>query len=472
MSSNEVVVVGSGAAGLSAAIEAASWGAHVTVLEAADALGGASVISGASTCVVGSALQAHEGVTDSLELALADIAAMGDGEADLEWAEQYLRNSNRDVFEWLGDLGITWARLNKPSGNSVARNHIASGWGRAIVAALEARAEQLGVAIRTRSRVTAVSANTDQVVVQVSQDGKPAEALRASAVVFATGGFAGDLDQILEHAQEFRAFGRILAGGAPTAAGLGHDVLKAIGSKFVGLGRIWTYPIGTPDPMDPSGRRGLALRGAITDLWLNSDGERFHDESDRSGRDGTTALLRQRNQTAWSLFSAKDLAAIILMNNEYYSTPVASNPESVEEFLANSEFAARVSSPSEVASMIGAPAGVVEETLDRFNALLAGGESHDPVTGRALTGLNPLTLDDLVVVQVFPIASKNLGGVATDANARVLREDGRHFERVFAAGELAGGAGGSLSGAGSIEGTLFGPSVYSGRVAGRNAAQV
>jgi len=90
MSEADVIVVGSGVAGLSAAIEAAAAGGRVVVLEAQDWVGGASVMSGAACCLVGTPLQEANGITDSVELALADWAATGGPTADLAWARRYV----------------------------------------------------------------------------------------------------------------------------------------------------------------------------------------------------------------------------------------------------------------------------------------------------------------------------------------------------------------------------------------------
>jgi len=135
-----VVVVGSGVAGLSAAVEAAEAGAEVLVLERGDAIGGASVMSAASTSMVGTPLQHAHGIDDDVELALADWIRMGGPTADVEWARRYLERSRADVYEWCADLGIKWMALSQPEGNSVPRVHTPSGFGRGIVDALAVRA--------------------------------------------------------------------------------------------------------------------------------------------------------------------------------------------------------------------------------------------------------------------------------------------------------------------------------------------
>ena len=463
----DVLIVGSGIAGLSAAVEAAAAGASTIVAEAEISTGGASAISGASCCIIGTPLQDEAGVADSVEHALADWESMG-GDVDRERVRHYLERSRADVYDWLADLGVQWVRVTKPAGNSAARNHIAAGGGRAIVEAVRARAVRSGVQIRTGTKVVEIRGEGP---IEVDVDGAEGrQTLGADAVVLATGGFAGSHDRLSRASALLRNIPRFVVGGAPSAQGTGHDLAASIGAALVDLENVWTYPIGTPDPRDESGTRGLALRGPITDIWLNRDGERFHDESDRSGRSGTDALLEQPGQTAWSVFSAEETAKLILMNNEYYSTPVGSDPRAIEEFLNVSPFVHRVSGAAAIGDVIGADPAVVKRSLSGFASAIAKGHSQDPATGRALAGVTGIDPVDVYVVQIFPVVSKNLGGVHTDLDCRVLTLDGVFLPGVFAAGELTGGAGGCLNGTGSLEGTLFGPSVYSGRIAGRNAA--
>src|ERR1700684_296869 len=143
----DVVVVGSGVAGLCAAVEAAEAGARVAVLERDAGLGGASGMSGAACNIVGTPLQKSLGIEDDVELALADWIRTGGPTADAEWARRYLERSYADVYEWCERLGTTWAALSQPEGNSVPRVHTPAGWGRGIIEALVGRAKSLGIEI-------------------------------------------------------------------------------------------------------------------------------------------------------------------------------------------------------------------------------------------------------------------------------------------------------------------------------------
>ena len=466
----DVVVVGSGVAGLCAAVEAASAGARVVVLERAGAVGGASVMSGAACNLVGTPLQRARGVDDDVQLALADWVRVGGPTADVEWARRYLERSRVDIYDWCEDLGVSWLELSQPEGNSVARVHTPAGWGRGIVEALTARAASLGVGIELGVDVREVVLR-DGVASGVDVTSADGAELRldARAVVVCTGGFAANRELMREVAPDLRELPRLLSGGAPGALGHGHRLLCRAGAQLTCLDHIWAYPNGTPDPDDPTGTRGVGVRGISGDIWLNSAGRRFVDEGQRNGGTGARALLAQPGRTAWSIFNAAELPNVVLLGNERWGTPATVAPDLLTEFWGRSEFVWRADTPAELADKIGLPTAAVADSVAAFNAAVLAGKDRDPEQQRSLTGIPPLTGPDLVAIQFFPIAVKTFGGVRTDLQCRVIDRAGAAIRGLFAAGEVAGMAGGCINGRAALEGTMFGPCLYSGRVAGATA---
>jgi|SRR5882757_2327933 len=467
---HDVVVIGSGVAGLCAAVEAAEAGAQVLVLERDIAVGGASAMSGAACNLVGTPLQHAHGVDDDVQLALADWVRVGGPTADVDWARRYLERSRVDIYEWCEDLGIGWMELSQPEGNSVPRVHTPAGWGRGIVEALTSRATSLGVRIELGVDVHKVVVH-DGVVAGVRAASVEGEKLQcdAPAVVVCTGGFASNHDLMREVAPHLRGLPRLLSGGAPGALGHGHRLLCRAGAQFTCLDHIWTYPNGTPDPDDETGTRGVGVRGVSGDIWLNSTGRRFVDEGNRNGGSGARALLAQPGQTAWSIFNSAELPNVVLLGNERWGTPAKVDPTRLTEFWRRSEFVWRADTPADLAGKIGLPATAVEESVAAFNAAVLAGEDRDPEQQRSLTGALPLAGPDLIAIQFFPIAVKTLGGVLTDHECRVIDQDGAVIRGLFAAGEVAGMAGGCINGRAALEGTMFGPCLYSGRLAGAAA---
>jgi predicted oxidoreductase len=466
MSEQDVIVVGGGAAGLAAAIEAADAGARALVVEACAEPGGAAALSGGGTFVVDSPLQRALGIDDSCELALEDWRRWGGEEADMEWAERYIRDSREALFDWLGGLGVAWTQVHLHEGNSVPRWHAPRGGGAEVVRALRAAADARGVQWRLGARVTGLLPDGAGVGGVELGDG---ERLHARAVLVATGGFTGSEELVERYGPAVGDDSRVLLGGAPSSTGDGLALLEEAGAEFVGLDRCWLYPYGTPDDLDPAGRRGMAARGVRNEIWVNADGLRFHDENARGGATGTAALRAQRPATCWSVFD-HDEAALLTLTHPRYGSDEQPDRDAIETFLERSPFAHRGESLGDLASSAGLPGPDLAATVGSYNSAFASSPPRDAF-GRDLADLRPIDRPPYVALQFFPMARKCLGGVRTDLSCRVQGADGGPITGLFAAGEVAGMAGGHINGRAALEGTMFGPSLYSGRVAGRAIAR-
>jgi hypothetical protein len=102
----DVVIVGSGAVGVAAGLEAHEAGARVIVVEKEAQLGGAAVISGGGCSCVGTRLQREQGIEDAPDLAFDDWITWGEGAADEAWARFYIEHSNADLYQWGIERGV------------------------------------------------------------------------------------------------------------------------------------------------------------------------------------------------------------------------------------------------------------------------------------------------------------------------------------------------------------------------------
>ena len=140
------------------------------------------------------------------------------------------------------------------------------------------------------------------------------------------------------------------------------------------------------------------------------------------------------------------------------------------QLLDNSPFIRKADTLTELAKKMEVDVAAFLATIERYNGACKQGLEQEPECGKPLKSSKPFDTPPYYAVQILPLARKNFGGAKTDLQCRVLD---KHFEPivgVYAAGEVAGMAGGHIKGRAGLEGTMLGPSIFSGRVAGGWAA--
>lgn len=473
----DLIVVGAGAAGICAAIAAGELGASVVVVDAAPSVGGTAATAGGGLCIAGSTRQRELGISDDQEQALEDWCTFGGPTVDVPWAERYLRAAAGELSTLLAEVGVRFGGVTWNEGNRVPRWHAPIGGGRAVMAGLEARARACGsirwaLGQRLAGLVVEGGAVRGITVRPVGSETRPSavgpaiEELRAPAVVLATGGFANDADLLREHAAAATGAPTVLLGGGRGARGEGLRILATLDVATVNLDAVWMYPYGLPDDLDATSGRGLAVRGLDGEIWVDRDGRRFHDEALRGGASGTPALLGRDGATCWSIVDARIVAGMSVADPRYRSgsTP---DREAIDALLERSPWVSTADTIAELGSRAGVDADTLVATVREYNAR-CGTDAPDPF-GRDLRDAPRIEVAPFRALQFFPLARKNLGGVRTDAETRVLDRSGRAIPGLHAVGELAGMAGGSINGRAALEGTMLGPSLFSGLVAGRCA---
>ncbi|HWK21106.1 MAG TPA: FAD-dependent oxidoreductase [Microbacteriaceae bacterium] len=466
----DVAIIGAGVAGVSAALEAAERGARVAVIDAAPRIGGTAALAGGATCIAGTPLQEASGIADSVDLALEDWVRWGGDTVDVEWAERYLLASRPLIFDRLAEAGLRWMSVLWQEGNRVPRWHLAEGGGGEMMRLLEARARTFPrISWMTGHRATELVREAGAITGVRLQSGDREVEVSASAVIVANGGFNNSAELVAEHGRQTVGAERVLLGGGSGARGEGLRMLRAVGAQFTHLDALWIYPYGSPDYRHPESGRGFPVRGIDGDVWVNDHGSRFHDESLRGGATGAKALIEQPNGRCWSVIDAR-LASQLVIQDPYFSQGPEPIRERVAEFLRDSPFVESAPTIDELARRIDVDAANLRAAVGDLNRALAHGLDRDPEFGKPLAGLRPVEEAPFTAVRFYPMARKNHGGVRTDLACRVLDEDDRPIASLFAAGEVAGMAGGHINGGAGLEGTALGPSMFSGIVAGRSAA--
>ncbi len=467
----DIVVIGGGGAGVAAAIEAGAAGAKVALVEQFDTLGGTAIISGGGCLIVGTPLQKSQGIHDTPDLAFEDWVKWGQGAADEQWARFYIEHSLHDLYFWAEKLGVKWIDMKFQEGNRVHRWHRPDNNGLGLMTALINALKSNGTArILTGTAVKGLLVQDGRVCGVRTTNAKSGESaeIRSRTVVVTTGGFNSNLDMVLEHRPEFKAF-KVMEGSGRGANGSGHKLIAELGGYFTHMDHIWFYVYATPDYRDPQGRRGLVFRLTPGYIWVNQQGRRFHDESRTGGASATPALLKQNPPHAWAILDTP-MTAKMEVADPYYRDGDKVRRDKVQELLDRSPYIRKADSLGALAQKIDVDVPAFLSEVERYNEAFDAGLEREPAFGKSLTQSKKFDAPPYYAIQLFPLARKNFGGVKTDLRCRVLD---RHFEPIpglYAAGEVAGMAGGHINGKAGLEGTMLGPSIFSGRVAGGWAA--
>jgi flavocytochrome c len=463
----DVVIVGAGIAGLSAALDAASAGASVLVVDMSTVGGGHAILSNGAVCIIGTPLQETRKIADSPALAAKDFLTRGE-DNDTRWVAAYVRDSREWLYDWLTELGVSFESLARPAGNSVPRLHLTRGKGLGLVEPIyraclrhpNIRFQWATVAedlIIHNGRVTGV--RVQDLRRRTRQD------LRARNVIVATGGFQSNLKTVLQNwPSALPRPTRLLVGAAHSAMGSGLDLARRVNGNVSRLDHQWNYVLGLPDPRDPSRTRGLAAFN-FNAIWVNAEGKRFTQEFGDE-KLGLRALLNQPGGTYWNVFDEKGKGGFSItlagwenlgeVRRLVYETPgVVVTADSLDQLAA----AMRV------------PASNLRATVSRYNELTTQGIDVDFQAFGEKTFPKPRPIDTspFYAAQFFPITRKSMGGIDVDVDCRVLDKSGRAIPGLFAVGEVTGFAG--INGKAALEGTFLGPGIYMGRIAGRRVAQ-
>lgn len=461
----DVIVIGGGIAGLSAALEAAAAGRQVLVIDA-NSVGGGHAVKAGGFALVGTPLQEKKGYRDSPEIAARDLLAWG-VDADPDWVRRYVTASRTDVHDWLAGLGVRWGFILDTPQHSVPRFHFANGSAlNVVVPMMRAAFAEPSLAFRWNTEVVSLIARNGAVRgvrLRELRGGAESE-LFAPAVIIATGGWQNDLEFVRrEWRDDVPAPSRLYSGAGYFATGAGIRLGQSVGAATTRMDHQVTFTTGLPDPRDTTGTRALLSQNPAA-IWVDSKGKRFVNEAGPS-KVADRTVLRQTPATHWLVFDADGLRSLRIRDAVWLGNPPGIEP------LKQAGLILTADSVPALAAAAGLPAAVLDDTVQRWNAAIGAGDDTDFARfapGRPDPTARALRKAPYYALQLFPMTRKSMGGLAIDENARVLDEGGRPVPGLYAAGEVTGVAG--INGSYGGEGTFLGPSVYLGRLAGRAVA--
>lgn len=461
----DVLVVGGGAAGLTAAIEAEEAGASVLVVERADQTGGSLRYGATVMLFSGTSIEASLGIEDSPEELLAEWPDFTGGDPDDPWVQTFAEDNVSEVFEWLEarDVRFGMSLGIDESGGAVRRLHPIADGSDTMADTLTTRVGSANIWLNTEAQGLWFYPGVAMRGVAV-EDLSTGETgwVRARSVVMATGGFLRNLSLVAAADPTLDASALWFSCG-PEADGSGHELLAALGARWDNPSAIGLYAHGLPDTRT-SGEE-LLLNPMASMVMVNEAGERFLNESQQNSFHNGRAVVEQDDQVAWAVFDATvkdDLVIVDPMELPGESGVLPSDAE-----LEAAGYLASADTVADLATTIGVDGDALSAELETYNAEIASG-SLDPWWGTPLTG-TALETAPYYAIRVAPVVAKAFGGIDVDLTGRVLLEDGTTQPGLYAAGELTGMAGGSLVGDYGFTGSLSAV-VLGARIAGGSAA--
>jgi uncharacterized protein len=467
----DLIIVGGGIAGLSAALEGTRAGLKVTVVELNTQPGGHAVISSGGLSLVGTPLQEKLSIADTPEIAERDFLTWGE-DADPAWVRYYVRNSKTEIHDWMVALGTEFLSVSlNGAGNSVARFHSPNQQGIGLTVPIYREIlRQGGVTFLFGHKVTGLLVENGRVTgvkMRNLREGKDGT-LSGSNVLLSTGGFAANQDLVrASWPKSMRVPERVLTGGGFFANGEGMRLAKEAGGTSQWLDHQWNYATGLPDPFDAEGKRGFFAM-AFSAIWVNARGKRFTLEQ-HEPRVTIPQIAAQDPARFWAVMDASGRQGFRIVHAGFAQ-------DRIEEVLNYPGLLAKGDSIDELARNAGLPADALRTTVERYNALVDAGEDLDfqrfgpkvPQRGGFVIPIRKIEKPPFYAAPMYILIRKSMGGIRVDTSCRVLDSNGHAVPGLLAAGEATGFGG--LNGRNGMEGTFLGPAILMGRVAARTVA--
>ena len=487
----DIVIVGAGGAGMTAALTATSEGKSVVIVESQPVVGGNSVRAtggmnagktvyqdenefaegagvektlktaaekyadnetitalAATVAEQWAAYQANPtGYFDSVELMELDTMIGGKGVNDPALVETLCSNS-ADAIDWLGEQGITLNSVSSAGGASVKRIHrpvneegkVVS-VGAYMVPLLEEDCQKAGVQMMLNTTATEILTDDNGAAVGIKATGASGETItiNAKAVILTSGGFGANMDMVVEYKPELKGF---MTTNAPGILGQGIKMAQAIGADTVDMDQIQIHPTVQYDSASLI-TEGLRGDGAVL---INSEGKRFIDEV--GTRDVVSAAeIAQPGSYSWLIIDQKMV-----------------DDSSVIQGYIKKGYTFEGKTYEELAEQIGVDGAALAETMNTWNGYVEA--KNDPDFGRT-SFANKLDTAPYYAIKVTAGVHHTMGGLKINTNTEVLNENGEVIPGLFAAGEVTGG----VHGANRLGGTAVSDFVVFGRIAGAAASK-
>lgn len=469
----DVVIIGSGAAGMCAAVEAAQCGASVIVLEKAGFLGGntnfAEGVFGA-----GSSIQKEMGIEVDTKALLQRELEFQNYKINRLLMEDMIRSSGENV-EWLISLGVQFLTVTS-TGDGAPTWHLYTGdyeHGSNLIHALEEFAKDFPIQIMKETPAKEIIMQEGKVAgLYAERKDHSILKVNAKAVVIASGGFAGNTDMVNERVCVDTK--KLYYRGMATNTGDGIRMSDAVGGTTTKEATVAMIGATVPNTGITS---FVNACGAMepTNVWVNQDGVRFFNE------EGTNHYTRSTNaiQTQERVFSVLDKKTIDRCSTSgcitgfgayvFPGTVMEGLQEEFDKQLAsNTDCVFCADTLEELAEKIGVQADTFVATIGEYNDYCKAGV--DSYLNKPADYLIPVNEAPYYACRIKANSLNTMGGIKVNLNSEVMDSDYMPIPGLYAAGMDVDGFSGETYGI-ILPGTDQGIAVYTGRNAGKKSAE-
>lgn len=438
----DVVVVGSGGAGFSAAVAAHDKGASVILIEKEPVIGGNAKLAAGGMNAAWTDQQKAKGIEDSVESMRKDTMKGGRDINDPALVDVLVTHSKGSV-DWMTAMGADLSDVGRMGGASANRSHRPTGGagvGAHVIQVLYDNAVKRDIDMRMNTRGIEIIKDDSGKVEGVLVKGmyKGYYWIKADAVILATGGFAKNNERVAKLDPKLKGF---ISTNQPGATGDGIDVAANAGAAMTDLEYIQAHPT-------LSVKGGVMVTEAVRGngaILVNREGKRFVNEITTRDK-ASAAILEQTGKSAFLIFDdsvRKSLSKI----DKYIGLGVVPTADSLVK----------------LGEKTGIDGKNLTEAVARYNTLVKNGKDADfarPNLPRALNEGN------YYAIEVTPGVHHTMGGVKIDSKAEIMNAKQQVIPGLYGAGEVTGG----VHGANRLGGNAISDIITFGRVAGEEAA--
>ncbi|MEJ2739083.1 MAG: FAD-dependent oxidoreductase [Dehalococcoidia bacterium] len=437
-----IVVIGSGATGMAAALTAAQGGAKVILFEKQRSLGGTSNFF-EGTFAVESVMQRERYIMYSCDQAFKNLMEYSHWRANPRLVRAFV-NESAETISWLIDQGVEFidATINMP--DAPRTYHMIKGYGEALIKALALKAKEKGVDVRLGTPVTKILREGEKITGVIAEGDDGEIQVKCKAVIIGSGGYANNKEWIKKY-NGFDLGINLQPIGNTDKMGDGIRMAWEIGAAEVGMEVLELFRIG---PVGPQ----FSTKGAVEfptvqpDLWVDPTGQRFCDEG-IAFYDSSVGNVNAKHKEGYT-FSIFDDSIIKRIHERGIDRNVASEnlpgakPVNFEKELKNAlekgpDDVFIADSVEELAEKIGVEPALLRATIDEYNSFCAKG--HDDLFAKDRKYLWPLTGPRFYAVKARTVFLGTKGGIKVNEKLEVVDKKGKVIPGLYAGGYDAGG---------------------------------